>query len=196
MLQNLIIKVMKNPSPNIDDNIRLEITNWLKNYVIGLNLCPFAAHPFQKNLVEISATNSSDKKEIFDLFIESCRLLINSDSNSLSTILLAFPKGLNDFHNYLDYLHTFNEMLNETELDEHIQLASFHPEYQFDGTDKNDISNYTNRAPYPIIQLLRVAEVERAIENYGDTNKIYEENIKKMKTLKPSELEAMTRKNN
>jgi hypothetical protein len=99
------------------------------------------------------------------------------------TTLLVFSRALDDFHTFLDFVATLEDVLAETGADQLVQLAHFHPDYQFADLSYGDAANRTNRAPYPVVQLLRVAGVARAIEHYPDVEAIPERNIRRMREV-------------
>jgi len=164
-------------------DITKKTKNWIEQMVIGLNLCPFAAKPYEADLISIEICGSTDETDWIHFFIDQCNQFINRPSTDISSIVIVYPLGMENFETYLDIYSTFEDMLHNSGLDEVVQLASFHPKYTFAGTKEEDVTNYTNRSPHPIVQLLRVDEVERAIEYYGDTSEIFTKNIAKMKEL-------------
>jgi len=182
---------MSMPSENHNTKIISRAKQWVEQYVIGLNLCPFAAVPFKKDLVHIELCVGDGLKEWVEIFIRCTNELISIPSSDRSTTLILIKNGLDDFDQFLDVLATFENMLSDSQLDEYIQLASFHPDYHFQNTKKSDITNYTNRAPWPIVQLLRTEEVEKAIKAYGDTDEIYLNNMERMKKEGKQKLESM-----
>lgn len=168
----------------LGSDIYIEQTKrWIKEFVIDLNLCPFAKHPFQNELIRYKITEFSTTKNFVLFFLEELQVLIEAKSTTISTSLIIVPNGLEKFLHFLDVLETCQDVLDRSDLVEVIQLASFHPKYQFQGTDKDDVTNYTNRSPYPMIHLLRTIEVENAIESYGDIVEISDRNQALMKTM-------------
>ncbi len=153
-------------------DIIINTKNWVEEFVIGLSLCPFAKSPFENGSVRIVESSSILIDKWAETFIKECNAIVQTDIKSLSNTLIVFPYGLEDFYFFLDILETFQEMLEKSQLDDTIQLASFHPHYQFEGVEVDDVRNYTNRSPYPIIHLLRVIEVENAIVHHGNTDEI------------------------
>ncbi len=140
--------------------------SWLNKIVIGLGLCPFAAKVVQDNQV---ALYSHPFTSIIDTLIQLQDQVaeINDPANKISTSLLIITEGLEDFETYMDAFHTIEATL-EVEHAEFIQMASFHPEYRFEDEDPGDITNYTNRSPYPIFHLLKVNDVSQAIDSHPD----------------------------
>ena len=156
---------------------------WLERAVIGLNLCPFARTVFSENRIRycVSAARTEDEL-LADLDVELRRLLA-ADSADCETTLLIHPHALVDFLNYNDFLDLADATLDALDLVDEIQIASFHPHYQFADTLPEDIENYTNRSPYPMLHLLREASIERAVASFPDTATIYEANIMTLRRL-------------
>lgn len=163
-------------------NIIAKTKTWIEKWVIALDLCPFASHPFQRDLIRYTVVGYDDLERFLETFYKECMDLAQTDSSNLSTSVIILPQGVDDFLDYLDLYETCITVLRDTDLDQYIQLASFHPKYQFAETTEEDVTNYTNRSPYPLIHLLKVDEVERAVENY-DVDSIPENNINKMQDL-------------
>ena len=149
--------------------------------VIGLNLCPFAKFPFDKGRVRFAVLRSNHMSEWIQGIYKEAHLLHTKPASELSNTLLIFPNGLGDFYGFLDLVEMAHITIEDQQLQKEIQLASFHPDYQFEGTEKDDITNYTNRSPFPILHLLRVEEVSQAIEKHGNTELIPENNKDKLR---------------
>ena len=156
---------------------------WLERAVIGLNLCPFAKSVYVKNQVRIVV---SDARHI-DAFLEDLDreldYLAEVDPEETDTTLLIHPTLFPDFLDFNDVHQIADEAVVEHELDGVIQIASFHPEYQFEGTEPDDITNYTNRAPFPTLHLIREDSLDKAVEAFPEAETIYERNIETMKKL-------------
>lgn len=155
--------------------------NWIKSLVIGLNFCPFAQHEMDQNGVRIKVSSATTVEDGIKDFIKELDHL--NSTPTTGTTLLLFPYFLSDFFDYLDFLNIANETLVQIKNQDIYQLASFHPSYQFRGTNKEDVSNYTNRSPYPMLHILREEMLDRAISYYGSTEKIPKNNIKCLKKL-------------
>jgi hypothetical protein len=162
--------------PEADAAVRAEIECWLTRAVIGLNLCPFAKAVHAKAQIRyaISAALSADGL-LADLEHE-LRVLDTADAQQVDTTLLIAPHVLVDFADYNDFLVLADHMLTACRLVGTIQIASFHPDYVFDGSAPDDIENYTNRAPFPILHLLREASVERAVGAFPEADEIVSRN--------------------
>lgn len=172
-----------------DDVMRL-IHAWLSQFVLPLNLCPFAREPFEKDTIRISVFDGETPKAALHFFKNELALLRMTPVSELETSLLAFPQ-LTEFDSYLGLLDYLNDHLLESEANETFQLASFHPEYVFEGIEERDVSNYTNRAPIPIVHILRQEEMAKRIEEYGDVSIIPERNIAKMYRLGEAEIQRL-----
>ncbi|HFA49199.1 MAG TPA: DUF1415 domain-containing protein [Bacteroidetes bacterium] len=156
---------------------------WVAKVVIGLNLCPFAQKPFIKNQVRFKVIFENTFKTQLLAFWEEVELLSNTDKNKISNTILILPNGLNDFQEYLKLYELAEQLLIEQKKENEFQLASFHPGYQFENTKKDDVSNYTNRSPFPFIHILRTEEVREAISNYPDIEKVPVRNIETMQRI-------------
>jgi hypothetical protein len=157
--------------------------NWLEKIVIGLNLCPFAKHPFKSDKIRYVLHKGNDLNVLSETLVAELRLLAKADSVELETTLIIVPDSLFDFEDYLNYVDFSEQILEELELDGVIQVASFHPLYQFDGTKTDDVENYTNRSPYPMLHLLKESSVTWAVDNFPDVDEIPNKNIETMKNL-------------
>ena len=165
-------------------NTPLEITrtkNWLKNVIIAHNICPFAKREFERESIHYELVESENLEEQLQHLISVCNLL-DSD-NTVETSLLIYPKGLNDFDDYLDFLALANALMEKHGYEGIYQLASFHPDYCFEGAEQDDPSNYTNRAPYPTLHLIREASLEKVLADYPNPEKIPERNIEYTRQL-------------
>ncbi len=155
--------------------------NWVSEVVIGLNLCPFAAQPFNDNRIEyIVSHNDGIEQDLQELAV--CFSILENKVE-VETILLIFPQAYKPFDNYLELLYLANLLLDDLNLSGIYQLASFHPEYHFEGSDLNDASNFSNRSPYPMLHILREKSVERAIKSYNYVEKIPEINVKNLQAI-------------
>lgn len=156
---------------------------WLEKAVIGLNLCPFAKAVHVKKQVRYVVSEASSPEELLEDLIKELEFLAEEDAEVVDTTLLIHPLVLQDFEDYNEFLDVADAALEELKLDGELQVASFHPDYQFADTDKNDISNYTNRSPYPTLHLLREASIDRAVEAFPEAADIFEKNIETMEKL-------------
>lgn len=161
------------------DNTR----HWLERAVIGLNLCPFAKAVHIRRQVRYAVSTATSAEHLYRDLLDELQHLHFTPAEETETTLLIHPYVLGEFLDYNDFLDAADSALEELELDGEIQIASFHPAYQFAGTEVDDASNYTNRAPYPILHLLRETSIERAVQAVPDTERIYERNIEVMRRL-------------
>ncbi|MYN07858.1 DUF1415 domain-containing protein [Pseudoduganella aquatica] len=156
---------------------------WLEKAVIGLNLCPFAKAVHIKNQIRYVVTDAATDEELMEVLMDELELLAETNPEKIDTTLIIHPQVLNDFEDYNDFLDVADGALEEMDLDGILQVASFHPDYQFADTDKNDIGNYTNRSPYPTLHLLREESVDRAVEAFPEAEDIFEKNLETMEKL-------------
>lgn len=156
---------------------------WLERAVIGLNLCPFARVPFMQGRIRFRVSHARDEDALLNDLCEELSALQAADPLKCETTLLIHPQVLNEFLDYNDFLGAAEAAIEALELEGEIQVASFHPDYQFADADTDAIENYTNRSPYPTLHLLREASIERAIESVPDTDQIYQHNIQTMRKL-------------
>lgn len=165
------------------DEVIAATRNWVERAVIGLNLCPFAKAVYVKNQVRIVVSKARHLDAFLEELDSELDLLAAADPSEIDTTLLVHPTLLPDFLEFNDFMQLVEAAVTEHDLEGVIQIASFHPSFQFADTEPDDISNYTNRAPYPTIHLIREASIARAVETIPDTDSIYERNIETMKAL-------------
>ena len=165
--------------------------NWLERAVIGLNLCPFAKAVHVKGQIRYVVSQARAPEELLSDFVRELRLLVAADPELCDTTLLIHPQALADFLDYNDFLDVADAAIEEAGLEGLLQVASFHPDYQFVGTEPDDIANYTNRSPYPTLHLLREASVDRAVAAYPQVEHIYENNIAALQRLGHAGWEAL-----
>jgi hypothetical protein len=158
---------------------------WVERAVIGLNLCPFAKSVQVKGQVYYAVSQASTAVELLQDLIFELNQLVAADSIDRDTTLLIAPDCLNDFLDFNDFLAKADRALAKLKLDGVIQIASLHPDYQFAGTHADDITNYTNRSPYPTLHLLREDSVDRAVAAFPDAESIFERNMATMEQLGP-----------
>jgi hypothetical protein len=169
--------------PADNDRIVEDVRHWLARAVIGLNLCPFAKSVYVKDQVRYAISAATRDEDVLDDLERELRLLEESDSARIDTTLLIMPHALGDFLAYNDFLYFADRLLRSMKLEGTLQIASFHPRYQFEGTGPDDIENYTNRAPYPILHLLREDSIARAAEAFPEAEDIYERNMETVRRL-------------
>jgi hypothetical protein len=155
----------------------------LEKAVIGLNLCPFAETPYRANRVRFYVSEQRSAAGLLEELRLELTGLASADPKNCETTLLIHPWVLADFVEYNDFLEVCDAAVAELDLEGELQVASFHPQYQFAGTNPSDIENYTNRSPFPMLHILREASVERAVAAVGDTEEIYRRNIRTLRAL-------------
>ena len=151
--------------------------------MIGLQLCPFALKPVRESRHRIYVSGAVDMATALTDLERECERLDKATAASLETTLLVLPKMLQDFYDFNDFLSIANTLLADCDWEGVYQLASFHPRYQFAGTQPSDLENLTNAAPFPIIHILREVSVELAINNYEEVDGIPQRNIVRMQSL-------------
>ncbi|NCT70656.1 MAG: DUF1415 domain-containing protein [Xanthomonadaceae bacterium] len=156
---------------------------WVERAVIGLNLCPFAKAVYVKQQVRFVLSDASTPEALLEELAEELVLLRDTDPEQVDTTLIVHPDVLTDFLDYNDFLDNADAAVEALDLQGEIQVASFHPDYQFAGTAPDDISNYTNRSPYPTLHLLREASIDRAVDAFPDPEVIVERNVKTLDAL-------------
>jgi len=161
---------------------------WVSDFVIGLGICPFAKHPFDKGLVDFQVFAGSDKEGCLEMLAREMTRLDTSSTTTLETTLIILPELVESFGDYLDLLDQMDEVLVNLKLEGIIQIASFHPRYQFGGSQPDDISNHTNRSPYPMIHLLREDSVYEATQRHADVDGIPDRNIKLLESMNAEEV--------
>ena len=169
--------------------VERHIRSWLDEFVVGLNLCPFARPLLGANNLRIAICEDSAPEALRRAFLLELDLLQGSTEREIATTLLAFPHALTDFDDYLAFLDQAQLLLEESGLEGLLQLASFHPRYRFAGESESAASHYSNRAPYPLIHLLREDMLSRALDDFADPDKIPERNIETLDAIGAEELE-------
>ncbi len=157
--------------------------HWLTEAVIGLNLCPFAKAVHVKGQIRYAVSDAEDMEGVLSDLEAELQTLVAADPQAVDTTLLIVPRALGDFLDYNDCLFFAERMLKQLRLEGVIQIASFHPFYQFEDSEPDDIENYTNRAPYPILHLLREDSIERAVQAFPDVEDIYERNQETLRRI-------------
>jgi uncharacterized protein len=165
----------------------IELTQqWLERAVIGLNLCPFAKAVHTKGQIRwvLSAAKTTDA--LLHLLTTELQLLANADPQAIDTTVLVHPQVLQDFLDFNDFLDVADAALEDLQLAGVLQIASFHPQFQFAGTAPDDMGNFSNRAPFPTLHLLREDSVEKAVAALPDAASIFERNIQTLENLGPA----------
>lgn len=168
------------------------VKQWLKDVVIEHDFCPFAKKELESGRVRFALCEATEKEKILSALIDECqRLDVNS---GIETTLIVFSKGLEDFDQFLNVVELADELMNLQGYEGVYQLATFHPDYVFAGTDKEDAANYTNRSPFPVLHLIREASLEQVLKNYPDPELIPQNNINKARELGATYFHRLLRK--
>lgn len=162
---------------------RRDTLAWLERAVIGLNLCPFAKAVHAKGQVHVCVSDARDLPELLAELRRELAELQAADPAVRDTTLLVVPHMLHDFLDFNDFVGEAQALLEHLGLEGNLQIADFHPHYQFGGTEPDDITNFTNRSPYPTLHLLREASIDRAVEAFPDPEAIFEANMQTLKRL-------------
>lgn len=165
------------------DEVIAATRTWLEKAVIGLNLCPFAKAVHIKDQVRYIVSAASSAEELLQDLVKELEVLAESNAEKIETTLLIHPYVMNDFLDFNDFLDVADGAVEELDLDGILQVASFHPYYQFADTNIDDIENFTNRSPYPTLHLLREESIDKAVEAFPEADEIYEKNIRTLKDL-------------
>lgn len=156
---------------------------WLERAVIGLNLCPFAKAVLVKGQVHFAATLEEDAAGVLEAFTSELEALLALPASERDTTLLVVPRGLEDFLTFLDVVARAERIVRKRGLEGVVQVAHFHPRFTFAGTDEDDITNCTNRSPWPTLHLLREESLDRAVAAFPDAAAIYDVNMERLRAL-------------
>ena len=156
---------------------------WLERAVIGLNLCPFAKAVHARGQIRWVLSDASTPEALLETLGAELLLLRDAPADAVDTTLIIHPRVLTDFLDYNDFLDTADALVESLGLYGVLQVASFHPDYQFAGSAPDDVENFTNRAPYPTLHLLREDSVSRAVQAFPDPDVIVERNVETLRSL-------------
>ncbi len=165
------------------DHVIAETRAWVDRAVIGLNLCPFAKAVQVKNQVRYVASEATDTDTLVNTLIDELLLLSRTPPEQTETTVLVHPQVLQDFADFNAFLDVADATVGAMGLQGVIQVASFHPQYRFEGTAEDDITNATNRAPYPTLHLIREASIDRAVAAFPEAEAIYQVNMDTLQAL-------------
>jgi hypothetical protein len=171
------------------NNTIAPVRKWVESLVVGMNLCPFAKRELVNDRVRFTVTEASSEEALLTSLQAELALLVGNPA--IETTLLIHPEILQDFHAYNQFLNYVDELLVQMQLEGVIQVASFHPDYQFGGTEPDDAENYTNRSPYPLLHLLRETSIERAASEHPDVSQIPVRNIELMNSTGKDKLQVL-----
>jgi len=172
-----------------DELVTQQTLMWVNSFIVELNVCPFARRELEKNRVKVCVVRSKKIEIALEELMTEVQWL--DQHTETETTLVVFPTLFRDFHRYLDFIDLAENLLFEKGYEGIYQVATFHPDYCFADAEPDDVSNYTNRSPYPMIHLLRESSVEKAIEFYGETQEIPENNIKLMESMGTDKVQAI-----
>jgi len=166
------------------ERIAIEDTQkWLMEAVIGLNLCPFAKAVVVKDRVRYRVCLSSVSQDVLQMLADELQFLVSADASVVETTLLIAPYAFPDFLDFNEFLGECNTLLESQGLEGELQVADFHPNYQFAGETPDTMGHFTNRAPYPTLHLLRESSLDEAVAVYPDAALIFERNIASLESL-------------
>ncbi len=166
-----------------DDSVIAQTKLWLEKAVIGLNLCPFAKGVHIKDQIRYFVSHATTTEELIKDLMAELEVLAEVNPEKIDTTLLIHPFVMQDFLDYNDFLEVADATLEELDLDGILQVASFHPQYQFEDAAPDDIDNYTNRSPFPTLHLLREDSIDKAVEAFPEAEQIYEKNMQTLRAL-------------
>jgi len=166
-----------------DNSVINEVTFWLRQVVIGLNLCPFAAKPTNENRVRMVVSNAMDDDSLLQTLESEMTLMDTKPASEIETTLVIIPDHLKDFYDYNQFLQWAQRLIKRNDWLGVYQLASFHPDYCFAGAEPDDPENLTNRSPYPIVHIIREASLEKALDYFPDVESVPERNMGRVRKL-------------
>jgi hypothetical protein len=174
-----------------DDAIINRTRAWIERAVIGLNLCPFAKAVYVKERIRYVVSAAESPETLLTELERELEHLAATPAEETDTTLLIHPRVLEDFLDFNDFLDVADEALERLGLEGELQVASFHPQFQFADTRPDDITNFTNRSPYPILHLLREASVDEAVAAFPEADEIYLRNMQTLRRLGRAGWEAL-----
>lgn len=169
------------------DAIEQEVRQWVEQVVIGLNLCPFAGVPYRNGQIRITVSQAATEEALLADLQRELVLIDGTPATTIETTLLVVAGMLGDFEAYNQFLADVDLLLRRGGWEGEFQVASFHPQYRFQGTEPDDVGNLTNRSPWPILHIIREASIDKALATYPAPEAIPEHNIQKMKSLSANE---------
>ena len=175
--------MIKSHFPFPPDQARELMSAWVETIVVGMNLCPFAAPELRSRRIRYALSDSVDIPSAVQDFLDELQTIQQASEDDISTTLISFTHVASDFDDFLDMLGLCQDVLEEVGLEGVFQLASFHPRYCFEGVDETDITNWTNRAPFPTVHLIREGQMARVLTHYADPDEIPERNMALMESL-------------
>jgi len=159
------------------------VTRWIEEAVIGLRLCPFATSPWRAGQVRVALSEARSAEDAVKDALDEAFALLEAEPEAVATTLVVFPDALDDFEAFLDAAATVEHILEQAGARGVLQVATFHPRFRFEDTAPDDLGNWTNRAPFPIMHLLREAQLSEAIDAFPDTATIPEDNVRRLEAM-------------
>ncbi|MEZ2740630.1 DUF1415 domain-containing protein [Comamonas jiangduensis] len=166
-----------------EDIVIADTVRWLEKAVIGLNLCPFAKSVHVKGQIHYVVSQATDAEGVAIDLHRELEALAEISPEKRDTTLLILPHALQDFLDFNDFTELADDLVEELDLGGILQVASFHPMFQFEGTDVDDVTNCTNRAPYPTLHLIREDSIDKAVEAFPEAEMIYERNMQVLQEM-------------
>ena len=170
-----------------------ETRAWVRRAVIGLNLCPFARAVDVKDQIRYVFSDATDAETLLATLVVELQRLADTDPEVVDTTMVIHPRVFTDFEDFNDFLELADAAVEDLDLDGVLQVASFHPRFQFADTEPDDVTNATNRSPYPTLHLLREDSVDRAVAAFPEAEAIFERNMETLEKLGPEGWEGVRR---
>lgn len=175
-----------------DQQIIESTDHWLQQVVIGLNLCPFAKHPYQNQQIHLTISHANSEQSLLTDLATQAEALLAMPPNKRETTVVIIKNYLEDFDDYNQFLDLADDLLASMGWQKALQIASFHPKYQFAGTDTEDAENLTNRSPFPLLHIIRQASIESALKHFTNTpESIFENNIQTVENLSTTQKQTL-----
>ncbi|KGY07645.1 DUF1415 domain-containing protein [Vibrio sinaloensis] len=170
-----------------NNEIAQQVEQWLNDVVIGLNLCPFAAKPQRNKQIKIFVSEANTEETLLEDILTQLLELDATPAEELETTLVVAPNMLADFYDYNLFIDWVEALIKQQDWEGIFQLATFHPDYCFGGTEPEDAENLTNRSPYPVFHLIREESMEKVLKHYPNPEAIPDTNIARVESLTPEE---------
>jgi hypothetical protein len=174
-----------------EQRVRLETLAWIERVVVGLELCPFARAPLEAGRLRVVVSACEDPRELLTVVDDELDTLLEHEPAEIETTLIVHPNCLVDFEEYNDFLVLGEQLLEMWQLLGIVQIASFHPDYRFADSPTDDLANYTNRSPYPMLHLLREASVARAVDSHPDIAGVPAANIARLRAMSLTQIREL-----
>ncbi len=170
-----------------DQNIHAQVNQWLEDVVIGLNLCPFAAKPNRNKQIKIAISHATEEQALLEDILTWLMELESTKAEDLETTIVTVPNMLQDFFDYNLFIDWVEALIKQQGWDGIFQIATFHPDYCFGGTEPDDAENLTNRSPYPLFHLIREESMAKVLKHYPNPEAIPDTNIARVESLTAEE---------